>query len=390
MLRPKRAVSKAGDIGRYLTVCLVLACLIGTLFAPAASAAPAGQLMLPVQQVFESDGLSAPPSQAFTYLLKPQTPNAPMPSGSEAEGYRFTISGTREIEVGPIFFSASGIYVYELKCITDNLPGYTIDRQVYTIEVHVTNDLTAILLVYAGADMKVSDLLFEHIYGTLPSDPNAMIDPPVMKTVTGNPSATSTFTFRLTAEHTSNPMPTGSVNGMKTITIIGAGQAMFGTWSYPKEGTFRYTVSEVNSGIAGYTYDTSVYTITDVVTAVDGQLVVSRTITNDAGQEVSSLSFVNTYTHSDTPNPPESPNEPNPPSPPNQPNPPNPPGNGSPISPGKPGDGPKTGDFSNPVFWITVIAVSSALLALIFILVRKASKPRASLSKKRCGRRRDH
>ena len=364
MLHQKRTASKAGDIGRHLAACLVLVCLIGTLFAPAASAAPAGQLMLPVQQVFESDGLSVPPSQAFTYLLTPQTPNAPLPSGSEAEGYSFTISGTREIEVDPIFFPASGIYVYEIKCITDSLPGYTVDRQVYTIEVHVTHDLTAILLVYDGADMKVPDLSFAHIYGTLPSDPNAMTDPPVTKTITGTPPATSTFTFRLTAEQPSNPMPAGSVNGIKTITIIGAGQAAFGTWSYPKEGTFRYTVSEVNSGIAGYSYDTSVYTITDVVTAADGQLVVSRTITNDAGQQVSSLSFVNTYTHSGTPSPPNG----------VSPNPPSPPGNAPPIGPGKPGDGPRTGDFSNPALWITLIAVSSALLTLICIVARKVNQ----------------
>jgi pilin isopeptide linkage protein len=123
-----------------------------------------------------------------------------------------------------------------------------------------------------------------------------MVDPPVQKTVSGEPPANSEFTFQLKAGNPLNPMPAGSVNDIKTITITGAGQADFGAWAYTKEGTYYYTVSEVNGKVSGYTYDTTVYTFTDTVKAVDGQLAVTRVITNGAGKPVTNfLTFINTY-----------------------------------------------------------------------------------------------
>ena len=90
-------------------------------------------------------------------------------------------------------------------------------------------------------------------------------------------------------------MPEGSENGVKTITITGSGQKEFGTWSYYEAGTYSYIVSEINTGEAGYTYDTTIYTITDTVTAVEGQLIVeTRVVMGDMG-EMSAMSFTNAY-----------------------------------------------------------------------------------------------
>ena len=324
---------------RFVPVFLVLVCLLSTLLAPAAHAAGGAEVSLTVQQSFHSDGLSVPPRDGFTYELTAQTAAAPMPPGSDSDGYSFTIAGTGDVEIGPINLNTAGTYTYTLRCVTGDLPGYTIDRQIYTIELHVPEGIKPVSLVYTNGLAKVSELQFEHIYGTLASDPVIMVDPPVQKTVNGTPPAASTFTFRLEAENLANPMPAGSVNGVKDLVIIGAGQAEFGTWRYIREGTYRYRVSELNAGIDGYTYDKEVYTITDVVTAAAGRLLVTRSITNNAGQEVSSLSFVNTYT------------------PPNSPNP--------------SGGGPKTGDFSNPMLWTSLIAGSSVLLMALILLGRK-------------------
>jgi hypothetical protein len=51
----------------------------------------------------------------------------------------------------------------------------------------------------------------------------------------------------------------------------------------------------MNSGDKGYRYDSSVYTITDTVTDVDGQLVLSRVVTNDSNKPVSNYAFINKY-----------------------------------------------------------------------------------------------
>jgi len=106
------------------------------------------------------------------------------------------------------------------------------------------------------------------------------------------------------ADNPSQPMPPGSVDGVKTMQITGSGSKEFGIWSYTQEGVYFYRISEVNTGARNYVYDTTVYTITDTVTAVDGQLKLSRVVTNGSNRQVTSLDFINTYTSGGLLNPP--------------------------------------------------------------------------------------
>ncbi len=159
----------------------------------------------------------------------------------------------------------------------------------------ITEELSAEIIVKKNDGSKVGSIKFENTYTPLASNPEIMVDPPVKKTVSGNPSKTSSFTFSLTARDGANPMPEGSANGVKYITIYGSGEKDFGTWSYIREGTYYYTISEVVLSDTGYTYDDSVYTITDVVKDADGQLVVTRTVTNGSNKQVESCTFINKY-----------------------------------------------------------------------------------------------
>jgi len=258
------------------------------------SAAGTGEAAFTVRQVFTNTGLSAPPSDTFNYILKPKAPSNPMPAGSKANGYEFKISGTGNAQIS-ITFSQTGIYVYELRHITKTQPGYIYDTEIYTIEIIIKNDLTGTVVVYKDDKDKAAEIKFNHSYKLLPSDPKDMLDPPVVKTVANNPGRNDTFIFRLTAGNSANPMPAGSVNGVKDIYIKGSGQASFGTWAYTEEGTYYYTIAEVNTGMRSYIYDDSSYTITDSVKAAGGQLAVSRTVKNKSNRQVTSMSFINTY-----------------------------------------------------------------------------------------------
>ena len=121
-------------------------------------------------------------------------------------------------------------------------------------------------------------------------------DPPVAKKITGDtPASASTFTFVLTAADVSCPMPEGSSGTIKEITITGAGTSEFGPITFTKPGTYTYTVSEKNTGVEGYTYDTTVYTIRYTVTETDGTLSSERHITETNGKEVDSPVFTNKY-----------------------------------------------------------------------------------------------
>jgi len=320
---------------------LLLACLMG-LSVPAAHAAEPGQVTLTVKQVFSG---TAAPGKACSYRLTPKLAPNPMPAGSGPDGYGFAINGTASTGIGPIAFTQAGQYTYEISHITPPASGYTYDQELYRLEIYVKSNLAVTVIAYKKDGSKAADIKYEHAGpGLLPSDPAAMADPPVVKTVSGSPAKAGVFTFRLAAGNPSNPMPAGSKDGVKTIQITGSGRGEFGTWSYTAEGVYYYTVSEVNTGESGYTYDTAVYTITDTVKAVDGQLVVARVVTNGANKKVTSLSFINTYT----------------------------PGGQKPPS-NKPENGPKTGDESQTALYIALFCGAGIALlgSMVYLLVNR-------------------
>ena len=133
-------------------------------------------------------------------------------------------------------------------------------------------------------------------------------DPPVAKKITGDtPSSSSTFTFVLTTSDANYPMPDGSNGTTKEISIKGSGSSKFGPITFTEPGTYTYTVSERDTGVEGYTYDTTVYTIRYTVTEQNGELVSKCVITDPNGKEVNSPVFTNKYTVTDDPDTPEKP-----------------------------------------------------------------------------------
>ncbi len=122
-------------------------------------------------------------------------------------------------------------------------------------------------------------------------------DPPVAKKITGDtPSSPSPFIFVLSAADVSCPMPAGSTGTMKEITIIGSGTSEFGQITFTKPGTYVYAISERSTGVEGYTYDTTVYTVRYTVTEENGVLSSQRRITEVNGKEADSPVFTNKYT----------------------------------------------------------------------------------------------
>ena len=291
---------------------------------------------LPIRQICSSPVLA---DDTFTYRFRPLNPDSPMPPGSTSAGYTFTITGNGKVSVGPLTFDRQNVCRYEVYQVTETKKqGYIYDRRVYTIEIYVDEALNITKIVKNENGVKEGDIIFENTYSAAPTDPKLMADPAVMKTVSGNPGYDSTFAFRLTAKNASQPMPSGGVNGVKTIYITGSGRGEFGTWSYDKPGIYYYSVTEVNTGSGGYSYDTAVYTVTDTVKDEKGQLVLSRVVTNEANKAVTSMIFNNRYSGGGGGGgtPPTSPTQPGTTAPPKQPGtttPPKQPGTGKPTDP---------------------------------------------------------
>lgn len=119
---------------------------------------------------------------------------------------------------------------------------------------------------------------------------------PIQKRITGDkPKTNSTFNFVFSANDASYPMPEGSSGTVKEISITGAGSKEIGGITFEKPGTYVYCISEKNVGVEGYTYDSTVYTVTFDVTEKDGKLSITRTIKDNKNNAASAIEFTNSY-----------------------------------------------------------------------------------------------
>lgn len=122
----------------------------------------------------------------------------------------------------------------------------------------------------------------------------AIIDPPIVKKVTEGKFPPSTrFEFLLTGENGA-PMPEGSRNGKKVISITGSGEAEFGEIKYTQAGVYTYTITELNGGLPGWTYDAAEYRLTVTVTEADGKLTAVKELVKTEIQ-TETAEFVNRY-----------------------------------------------------------------------------------------------
>ena len=130
-----------------------------------------------------------------------------------------------------------------------------------------------------------------------PEEPFATGVIPVQKRITGDqPTVKSDFTFVLMAKMLGNPMPAGSLDNVKELTVSGAGTGEFGPIYFSKAGVYEYAVSEKYGGVTGYTYDTTVYTVRfDVSETEDGKLTAVRSILKSDGTALNAAEFTNPY-----------------------------------------------------------------------------------------------
>jgi pilin isopeptide linkage protein len=331
-------MNKRNRIKQLQRVMAGLILLAIALLAPAGNLALADTpvtLSIPVYKI-----VSGIPATTETFAFRLTAVNsAPMPSGSVNGVKTVTIAGTGNTTFGAITYTAVGDYLYTISEVAGSSGDYAYDTTVYDLTVQVTwkdqagGTLEAVMyLVKHGQTEKQEKAQFTN---TVLSD-YVIVDPPVEKRISGDkPSANSTFVFYLKADNTSYPMPEGSTNGIRTVTVTGAGSEDFGNITYTQAGTYTYTVYEKAGSASGYTYDSTVYHMTVVVTESGGKLSATRTITNAAGVTQTGLVFTNAY---DTP------------------------------------DGPKTGDESKAYLWWILIALGLICLVAAFLPGRKNKK----------------
>lgn len=117
------------------------------------------------------------------------------------------------------------------------------------------------------------------------------------------PSEAEQFSFVLKAADSKTPMPDGKSGGSYSFTINGADSVALPEIEYSSAGKYTYTVSEVDTALAGYTYDAAVYTVAVTVENSGGVKIADVEITmskngKDYG-DLSEIAFTNAYTPTD-------------------------------------------------------------------------------------------
>ena len=235
-------------------------------------------------------GIEWPQDRTFEFTLEAVTKDAPMPKSTTATVAKpANGSDTANFGFGDITYTKTGTYEYVVKETKGDMPGVDYAGHAAKVTVTVTDDKAGQL----KADVKTTDGTFVNTYTAEEANgvPTGMT---FSKQLTGIAwPADRQFTFTLTGANGA-PMPEGTKDGVftKSVGKPAAGDTVnfdFGAITYTKEGTYTYTVKELNGVMPGVAFDDHTATVTvKVEDDKQGHLVATATVDKAA--------FVNKYT----------------------------------------------------------------------------------------------
>ncbi len=196
-------------------------------------------------------------ADSFTFELA-AVDGAPMPEGS-TNGKKSAIATEtqKKVNFGEIAFEKAGEYKYTITEQNGGADGVSYDTTPHNVVVTVTkgdgNKLTA-AVKYDDKD----SLIITNTYAATEAELKATKD-------FADWGKADSFTFKLAAVTEGAPMPEQTT----AEATEAAPEATFGMITYEKAGTYKYTITEVNDGMDGVTYDTTPHEVTVVVTKAD-------------------------------------------------------------------------------------------------------------------------
>ena len=220
-------------------------------------------------------------ANSFTFNLAALN-GAPMPAGITGTSIsKNATEANPTVNFGSITYKTEGTYKYTITEVNDGVPGVTYDARAHSAVVTVTAGTDGELTASVKYDDKTDPLTITNTYHEV----EAKAELKVTKNF-NNWGKANSFTFNLAAVNGA-PMPTNT-----TATATEAAKtATFGEITYKAAGTYEYTITEVNDGVPGVTYDTTPHKVTVTVTSgTDGKL--TAAVKYD-GKE--SLTITNTY-----------------------------------------------------------------------------------------------
>ncbi len=92
----------------------------------------------PVEKVVKGDTPDTPGN--FTFILKAEEAENPMPEGSDGDTKEMSVKGAGSVEFGDITFTKTGTYVYKISEKDNKEANYTYDKTEYTVTYVVTDN----------------------------------------------------------------------------------------------------------------------------------------------------------------------------------------------------------------------------------------------------------
>lgn len=188
-------------------------------------------------------------------------------------------------------------YYYQISEVDGGLSYYTYDSSVYFVKIDIVDNNDGTLSAKQSvtkAGQSVSNIAFSNSYYATGSTTVT-----AQKILTGKALPVGQFSFSMQQFDQS----TGNTIGAEKVAInTVSGEITFPVLTFTQDDagkTFYYHVKEVNDGVGGYTYDSTVYTLSVAVTDNgDGTLnAVQKIVEPD---DKTDITFANTYTASDT------------------------------------------------------------------------------------------
>lgn len=218
----------------------------------------------------------------FEFVIEAVTENAPMPADTVIKN---TATGTFQFDA--ITYKKVGTYVYKITEKDLGKHGYTYDDAAYTVTVTVTDEgkgqLAAKVDGVGTADTPA--VKFVNSYAPDAVDVILGVDGELSKELEGRDIRAEEFEFAvLDSEEKEIADAKNDKDGNFEFTL-----------NFTKADTYKYTIVEKNNGVAGVTYDESVYSVEIKVIDENGKLKAESVIYALEDDEVDEVVFKNTY-----------------------------------------------------------------------------------------------
>ena len=231
-------------------------------------------------------------------------------AANDTTGYTGFVAGDKDVSADGSFsfdeisFSKVGTYKFTVTQNDKGAAGYTYDDASYEVTVTVeldkaTNTLKKTIIYTKDYVDEVREVVFNNTYATpAPSDITFSGNKTLKENGVDKAMEEGQFSFTIEADASTDATGyTGFTAGSQDVAANGS--FSFGTVSFTKVGVYKFTISEVDKGAAGYHYDANAVTVTVTVELDTATNTLVATATYEkAGETADGITFANTY---DTP-----------------------------------------------------------------------------------------